>query len=305
MIFYSKTHDNSMIAVRMEATSIRHIADLLASLSPTQAPQTRSQAKRKRSPSPTPAVPVLESTPILSLHIDGMDEEQVWAQLELKNKSLCETLQYALDATGEDTELLEGEEGAPNRDASEEDDSDEDDEGSDEDDLDDSDDSDDPDSESEESEDEDLGEGIISLRDPEDDEAEDEEPPTLFSHIQSALAKAEKPRRRSGKQSEVDDDFFNLAEFNAETERAEAKKVSRGSLAEDDEDEVEDIDLFGTVDDVQDEDDEGSFYSLNMTQTRFLNQIQSRPIKISSRRRHRRSSLGIKRSYRRRGNLAE
>jgi U3 small nucleolar RNA-associated protein MPP10 len=245
----------------MEETSIRHITELLESLNPAQAPQTRSQAKRKRSPSPARVTPTLKETPIASLHVDGMDEEQIWAQLELKNKALCETLRYALDATGEDLEgddtpeslgLGEDEDGDLDMDNHE--DSEEDSEESEEDDLD--------ESESEEevsdedSEEDNLGEGITILRDP--DEAPSSAGDTLFSHIDAALNKPKKLRGRGGRSSELDDGFFNLADFNAQSEKAEAGKVSRGSLADDsDEDEdIEEIDLYKAMDDTEKDGDE-------------------------------------------------
>lgn len=240
----------------MEVTSIRHIAELLSSLSPAQAPQTRSQLKQKRSPGPVTAAPKLTITPINNLHVDGMDEEQVWAQLELKNKSLCEVLQYALDASGEDVEMLEDDPSASiNTDDGEDDldefDLDEDEDSEDED-------EDESEDESEESEDEDLGEGVTELRDP------DQEDGTLFSRISSALKTVEQPRRRRGQQSELDDGFFNLTEFNADTIRAEARKASRGSLGGDDEEEEEEeeeeIDFFNVVDNVEgDEEGENHF----------------------------------------------
>jgi U3 small nucleolar RNA-associated protein MPP10 len=252
-------------ALRQEAQSIRHITELLASLSPAQAPQTRSQAKRKRTPSPTPPAPVLEPTPIETLHVDDMDEEQVWAQLELKNKSLCETLEYALDAAGEDPEMLDAEAVAGSDSSEEEGDEVEfSEEGgvSDEDEDEDSeDDEEEEDDESDGQGDESLGDSVMNLRDPEDEAAG---LPTLFSHIESALEKP-KPPRRSGKKSELDDGFFSLADFNAETKQAEARKVSRGSLGGDDDDDDDDdededmegIDLFNVIDGIDDDDGEG------------------------------------------------
>lgn len=52
---------------------------------------------------------------------------------------------------------------------------------------------------------------------------------------------------------ELDDGFFDLSSFNAETEQAEAIAVSRGKLARDsdDEDTDESIDLFAPIDDTE------------------------------------------------------
>ena len=51
----------------------------------------------------------------------------------------------------------------------------------------------------------------------------------------------------------MDDGFFSLAEFNAETEEAEGENVSRGRLGQDDDDDDDaddDVDFFAPVDDM-------------------------------------------------------
>lgn len=258
-----------MTALQSEARSIKHITDLLATLSPAEAPQTRSQAKRKRSPEPAPtlALPMLQPTPLTALYVDGMDDEQLWAQLELRTRNICDTLEYALEATGEDigdddSDADAGEKGR--LDGAEDDDDMVDFESMEDGSMSYSEESNEEDEDSEglgeeeESGEEDLGEGVTELRDPSSDEDEDAGPPTLFSKIQSAMKRANKPKKRGG-HPELDDDFFSLADFNAETERAEARRVSRGRLGkgleDEDEDEDEedgedgDIDLFKPVDD--------------------------------------------------------
>lgn len=260
-----------MTALQSEARSIKHITDLLASLSPAEAPQTRSQTKRKRSPEPAPALalPMLKATPLTSLYLDGMDDEQLWAQLELRTKSVCDTLEFALEATGEDMPDEESDESSPKRPRFSDEELGEDEtgeegfEGMGEESMSDSEDDEDENSEEEAGESEedlsdgaDLGEGITELRDPssEEDDEDSASPTTLFSKINSALKRADKPKGRQG-HSELDDGFFSLADFNAETERAEARKVSRGKLgkgSEEDEDsedeEGDDVDLFQPVD---------------------------------------------------------
>ena len=77
--------------------------ELLSSLNPSHAPQTRSQTaahesrKRKRdaldgpssaSPAPRP-VPLMQETPLGELLVDGMSDEQVWAELELRAQGVC------------------------------------------------------------------------------------------------------------------------------------------------------------------------------------------------------------------------
>ena len=165
--------------------------------------------------------------------------EQIWEQLDLRGKRVCEHLQV-LEGEEED-----GDDGGP-----EEEDSDIDDE----------------DSELEESEEdkeeEDSFQGeeqVAVLREEtseEDDDDDDDEPDrSMFDIIRTKPAKS-----KTSKRSEVDDDFFDLQEFNAETEQAEAKSVSKGRLhhdssSEDSEDDKADIDLFDAVDDAEDEED--------------------------------------------------
>ena len=61
-------------------------------------------------------------------------------------------------------------------------------------------------------------------------------------------------RTSKSKHPELDDDFFNLADFNAEVIEAESRNVSRGALSKDsddsDESDEDDVDLFTPVDNV-------------------------------------------------------
>lgn len=262
------------LALRTEAESLRHITSLLSGLSPAEAPRTRSQGKRKRSPSPTHTAPSLQPTPLTSLYVEGLDEDQVWAQLELRHKSLCQTLESVLE-TGEeevtdespkkkralDDDQLNG--GIDMDEVDIDEDAYEDEDGSgDEDETDEESSGSEGDSDKEYSgSDIELGDEVMELRDfsDEDEDAENEMKNTLFAKINAAIGRAEKPKK-SGGHPQLDDGFFNLAEFNADTERAEARKVSRGRLSkrneddgDDDEDEdIEDIDLFKSVDDPND-----------------------------------------------------
>ncbi|KAL4243431.1 U3 small nucleolar ribonucleoprotein MPP10 [Abortiporus biennis] len=258
------------LALQSESKSRAQIAELLASISPELAPRTRSSAaaggngKRKRSPTPEPITPSpgLEETPLSELTVEGMDDEQLWAQLELRAKNVCDILDYTLETTGELPEsdddesspkkrkiLLDLEDGLDEvdmdfdgmDDEDEEEDSDEDD-------------SDDDEEEEEESEDdgeeEELGEDVAELRDP-----SDEEEVGLELDLDRPLSgRARKPTWKGKKAaSELDDGFFNLAEFNAETEEAEARAVSKGKLGKDDDEEEDEedegVDWFASVDD--------------------------------------------------------
>ncbi|KAJ7487638.1 U3 small nucleolar ribonucleoprotein complex, subunit Mpp10 [Mycena galericulata] len=221
-----------------ENDSRPHIIEFMSSLSPSEAPQTRSQASKKRkrssSPSPPPA-PIFEPTPITSLFTEGMDDDQIWAQLDLRMKPVCDMLDFALDAEpmqeedqdNNDTDEFVDEqllrqmralESGEEMDEMELDDFDEED------------DDDEPDAESEEesADDGDLGEGVTGLRDPssEDDseaEVESKWPSKRRSHSKSS----------PGSQAGLDDGFFDLASFNAETEEAEARKVSKEAFYRD------------------------------------------------------------------------
>jgi U3 small nucleolar RNA-associated protein MPP10 len=199
-----------------------------------------------------------------------LEEEQVWAQLELRTKHVCELLDVLLDGEGpamdeDEDELRQAmEDGGFFLD--EEDEQDDEDEDEDEDDMygeyevEDED-----DSMEEESLDGDE-EFIGGIRDEESDsEGESESEAASMPTIRIP------PRRKQKQRSEVDDDFFDLADFKAEIEKAESKSSSRGHLAEEDESEDEglnDVDLFAPVDgleDVEEEDMKGMLRQAALT----------------------------------------
>ncbi|KAF7964949.1 hypothetical protein HWV62_1448 [Athelia sp. TMB] len=234
----------------------KYIFDLaLTTESPEQAPQTRSKSKRKRSPSP-PAKPslLLKETPLPSLFIDGMNEDQIWEQLDLRAKQLCDTLQEALEGNHMDEDELEeqgkdsvmGEEGED----IDMDEVDWDGEGS-------EDNSDEDDSDEDMKEDFDEGAGSAEefgddatqeLRDPSSEEEEEEESPLLLD------LPGKKRKRKAGGHPVLDDGFFDLASFNAEAEEAEAKSASKGRLGDDEDDDsdgAESVDLFAPVDNIE------------------------------------------------------
>ncbi|KAH7915791.1 U3 small nucleolar ribonucleoprotein complex, subunit Mpp10 [Hygrophoropsis aurantiaca] len=257
------------LALQTESISRPHVEALLSSLSPAEAPRTRSQTrtKRKRSPSPVvenvPKIRILEDTPLPSLYVEDMNEDQIWEQLDLRAARVCKILEAAMEGEDEDAEEEEHTQE------------------SDEDAFMDIDQVDDIERESEDEEESEgdgesvssreegeEGEEVAELRDetPDEDSLDGDEsfedaPSSLFDIIKPKLSR-NGPRGNSGKHSELDDGFFDLAAFNAETEEAETKTVSRGRLGmdaddNDSTDEGLDVDLFRTIDgeDALDEDD--------------------------------------------------
>lgn len=194
-----------------------------------------------------------------------MNEDQIWEQLELRAKNVCEVLEYALDGA-DDEEAISDEDDedgmamkrklrkleAMGEDELDEDEMDEDEDSDEEDEDDDGEESSEVEDEEEDEEDAesaDLGEHIAELR---DSSGSDEE----LDLDKSSFAASKRPSRRkpkAGGHPELDDGFFDLAAFNAETEAAEAQNVSKGRLGgDDDDDEAEDddpVDYFAPVDD--------------------------------------------------------
>ncbi|KAF9239774.1 Mpp10 protein [Melanogaster broomeanus] len=260
-------------ALQTETASKPHLDTLLASLTDAAPPQTRSQtrssAKRKRSPSPVQKPQKkfsVQETPLPSLFVDGMSSDQIWLQLDLRAARVCEYLQVLDgedeegDSQGEDSDASEGEEDDEDEGEVEElEVDDEDRKGG---------------SSYTEGDDDSIAgdEGVIDLREgtseEEDDDDDDEDhdgPPTSMLDVVRGTPRANalKSESRWQGQSGLDDGFFDLAAFNAETEEAEAQSVSKGRLSfdadedEDSEEDDSDIDYFGPVEDAEvfDEDD--------------------------------------------------
>jgi U3 small nucleolar RNA-associated protein MPP10 len=220
---------------------------------------TRSQSvahgKRKRSPSP-PLAPkhTLERTPLTSLYVQDLDKEQIWAQLELRAQHVCKMLECALGNAEEPTEHSTSSTATSDdtgKSSSDEDGSDMlSGEG-------------DGDSEMDEDVDgssvEDIEERVAELRDESVDEDEDEEEWTKGGRILPSSAKTK------GSHSGLDDGFFDLTEFNAETEEAEAGFVSNGALDADSDgasSAEDEIDYFTSIDGQLQADDDGKSIAL-------------------------------------------
>ena len=243
------------IAIQSEKGSLPHIMELISSLAPDAAPQTRSQSraqngKRKRSPSLPSRQPVLEETPLPLLFVDGMNDDQIWEQLDLRAKKLCETLEETLEGTNNELEDNEdraldgnhlrkvlidgdvglelegmdwnGEEGLEAEDSEGEEDGDDEGDG----------------------QGEDLGEDVTQeLRDSSEENNEDEH---MFLDLP-----VKRSKRKGGGHPELDDGFFELASFNAEADEGEAKSVSKGRLGDDEEgnsDSDVSVNLFAPID---------------------------------------------------------
>ncbi|PPQ88642.1 hypothetical protein CVT25_010218 [Psilocybe cyanescens] len=295
------------LSVQSEEISRPHIGELMASLSPTEAPQTRSKLKGEtKKPKIEAENNLFDFTPLKSLFVDGMDEDQIWAQLDLRTETICKMLDFVLE--GENGEAEDEDE---DDEYDEEEDSEEDadetlrnalegdmdinmdefmakyglDDGDDSDDMQDDDEVDfgNPSESDIDEEDEEEEEAFSPLRDPED-QSNDVQNPKLILPKRDPNPSLKKKRKGN---SELDDGFFNLAEFNAETERAESKSSSRGRLSgKDDSDEEDmDIDLFASVDLDEDfdegdlENDEGELYYKDFFEPPSRSVSSSSPVK--------------------------
>lgn len=240
--------DFDRLAVQTEGTSRSHIDSFLETLTNVAPPQTRASTRRQvdsnfaEEPLKKKRKMLPLETPIPALFVDGMTMEQIWEQLDLRGRQVCERLQ-----------VLDGEEEVEDESGSGEEDRDTDAE----------------DYGVEESEEDDEEEGSLQgeeqvavLQGEPSEEEDSERDFSMFDTIRKKPAIA-----KSSKRSEVDDGFFDLQEFNAETERAEAKSTSKGRLhhdadSEDSGGDETDIDLFEPMDDAEmhEEDMSGGAY---------------------------------------------
>ncbi|KAF9069055.1 U3 small nucleolar ribonucleoprotein complex, subunit Mpp10 [Rhodocollybia butyracea] len=273
------------MSVQSETVSKRHLQTLFSAIKPSEAPQTRSQArKRKRSPTPPAPDITFKQTPIDCLFVDGMDDEQIWSQLDLRANNICEVLDNILEKDLDEDDL-EGKESGSDEEEEEDlfldeqlkeairrvkngEDVDFTELGLDDslkdlilegefDDEDESEEEEEEEPESEESDEEMNEEEEVALHDPSD--SEDADDPRSMLDIVASKGKKKSTRMSH---SELDDGFFDLNTFNAQTEWTEAKTASSGHLDDEEEDDDQSVDLFAPVDleefDEEDADNAGS-----------------------------------------------
>ncbi|CDZ97200.1 U3 small nucleolar ribonucleoprotein (snoRNP) subunit-Mpp10p [Phaffia rhodozyma] len=244
--------DIFQLALKSELTHLEPIHKFLASLNESSAP-----------------VEPVPPTPLDGLYTEGMDPDQIWEQLELRNVKLVELLEDvgAVQSGREPGES--DDEGSLSLEEKIErgiiDEDDEDDElGFDEiDDMEDSgdseegsdDDEEDEDSEEVEEDGEEQGEedmfdeeDMEGLEDDDEEEEEDEDDDT-HKRIQDLDEPGYARASRKRQHPSLDDEFFSIDDFNRETEELEAFEVSAGKLGGDDDDdedeEDDDDDLMG------------------------------------------------------------
>lgn len=186
----------------------------------------------------------IRETPLPSLFVEGMSIDQIWQQLDLRAARVCENMQTL---QGEDEDEKENSEGE-NSDS---------DQGEDEDEGD----TEEMDIDGDENLWEELSgeeedgsstvEGVVNLREESSEDDEDDGPPPSMLDVVRGQQKLNPSRSYSRGRSDLDDGFFDLAAFNAETSRVEAKEVFKRKLefvADKDSAEESEVDLFGSVD---------------------------------------------------------
>lgn len=245
--------------------SIKHFVRSLSSEMGQQPRETRAQKQARaqdgeaihpKMSTMLQAANRLEPTPLSGLFVEGMGTDQLWSQLELRAKGICELVNLVFEGEYPDPEALEKEssqeEGEEDVDEMEVDDEEWDDE--------------DYEMEGEEEEEDassegsNLGEHITPLSGGSFDPSS-----RLTSNWDLDLdgsSKGQKSnasasgKRKGPRHPTLDDDFFSISEFNREIDSAEAKSSSRGRLQEDS-DEEGSVDLFADVpEDLSEDSDE-------------------------------------------------
>ncbi|BGP12231.1 hypothetical protein JCM10213_007489 [Rhodosporidiobolus nylandii] len=305
-------------ALESEALSFPHLSTLLASLTPTAGPSTRSASAARADAQQDAPRATLEVTPITELTTDGMDPEMIWEQMELRGRTVANLMEsmFAEEAEPEDEEggefdFDEDEEaGMEGEDASmfgEEEGGSEEDEGSDaesaggatpeeeeyyrrlgqgkEEGLD----SDDVAFDAlkgMDEEEEDRAEGSDAeegAKDPMADSTRD----LNLDNFDGEQGKRARSRRPSGPASAVDDDFFSLHDFHVDADEGEfeMERMLKGEIDDfEEEDGAGDgIDLFAPVDesDEDEEEEEGDLDIGGLMYKDFFDPPNRRPKKAA------------------------
>ncbi|KAG9103460.1 hypothetical protein FRC06_010657 [Ceratobasidium sp. 370] len=261
------------LSLETEKSAAKPISKLLSGLSPEMdAPTTRSQ-KRKREEVARPPSLFFKPTPKAGLWNPSLSAAKLWERMEHRTGPLCGILDAVV--TPEAVIEEEDEEEEDSDGVIQEDEDSEAEYVADEDEMDYSMSDDDEDEDEEEGEDGDeddeivsdgeslLGDTTMELSRGDDrsessedgDEADEEITGGYLDGLD--LDREVNPQRAAKRRAHptLDDDFFSIDDFNRETEALEAQSRSSGALDDDDEEEDEDVDLFTTVQDVDNEDD--------------------------------------------------
>lgn len=269
--------------ISTEAKSHPHIHPFLASIveQPTIILRSAKPAEEIKKPSPEELLPY---TPLSALTVDGMDPEQVWAQLELRAEGLCRIIKEVAqpEADDEDGSVMGWEEEEEEEDSTEDMTVEEwekmmaeggyeegmsDEEGSDE--------EEDSEMESEDDEDVEMGsgsegelelgsdeEGLLDEDEDEEGEGEEDDDEDEATDDDADDGYAPGPSKpRTAQHPTLDDTFFSIDDFNRQTEEMEAGRVTSGALGGDEDEEAELEDLGAMFLEEGGDDDEPLMYS--------------------------------------------
>ena len=228
--YLTNSPDIYLVALKSEPSSRTHIIDLLSSLLPEKPPGSSSRPTKKgKSTSASMQPHTFQATPLTSLFIDGMSENLIWEQLDLRARPICDLLDHVLKVVPEDDDDSVEEEFRSSS-TSEVEDSE--------------------DMEQDELEEDSFLDHEKGLEDKGD--SEDLENESADEASENSSARVSSPQRTTSEgHSELDDSFFNLLSFNAEIEAAETKDAEVNDELDSD---VEmPVDWFAPVDDQSDE----------------------------------------------------